>query len=63
MANFADDNTPYTIEETNDTLLLSICKEASILTKWFKDNFFRMNADKCHLLVCNYDRCFINFRE
>ena len=56
MANFADDNTPYAIEETIDTLLLSICKDASILTKWFKDNFFRMNADKCHLLVCNYDK-------
>ena len=56
MANFADNNTPYTIEETIDTLLWSLCKEASILTKWFKDNFFRMNADKCHLLVCNYDK-------
>ena len=27
-----------------------------MLTKWFKDNYFCMNADKCHLLVCNNDK-------
>ena len=54
--NFADDNTPQTTEETIDILLLNLQKEISVLTKWFKDNYFCMYADKCHLLVCNYDK-------
>ena len=56
MTNFADDNTPHTAEETIDILLLNLHKDTSVLTKWFKDNYFCMNADKCHLLVCNYDK-------
>ena len=27
----------------------------SILIKWFNDNFFIMNADKCHLLITNHE--------
>ena len=56
MTNFADDNTPYTVEVTIDALLESLLKDTTILTQWFKDNYFRMNADKCHLLVCNHDK-------
>ena len=43
-------------EETIDILLLNLQKDTSVLTKWFKDNYFCMNADKCHLLICNYDK-------
>ena len=53
--NYADDNTPYAI--ANDTLsLLNILeKNVEILTTWFKNNYFKMNADKCKLLVSNHD--------
>ena len=27
----------------------------SILMKWFENNIFIMNADKCHLLVTNHE--------
>ena len=56
MMNFADDNTPHATEETIDILLLNLHKDTSVLIKWFKDNYFCMNADKCHLLTCNYDK-------
>ena len=56
MTNFADDNTPHTTGETIDILLMNLQKGTSTLTKWFKDNYFCMNADKCHLLVCNNDK-------
>ena len=56
IVNFADDITPYSIEETIDALLASLWGNTSILTIWFKENFFKMNPDKCHLLVCNYKK-------
>ena len=52
MANFADDNTPYAVEKTIDPLLQNLVRDTSILTKLFGDNYFKMNPDKCHLLVC-----------
>ena len=50
LTNYADDNTPYTINSNvnreNDT---------STLIESFNDNYFKMNADKCHLLITNHD--------
>ena len=64
MTNFADDNTPYSIEKNIDDLLTSLAKNTSVLVKWFEINFFKMNPDKCKLLVCNYDRdCFIKIQD
>ena len=56
MTNFADDNTPHTTGETIDIRLLNLQKGTSTLTKWFKDNYFCKNADKCHIRVCNNDK-------
>ena len=56
MTNFADDNTPHATGETINILLLNLQKCTSMLTKWFKDNYFCMNADKCHLFVYNNDK-------
>ena len=55
IMNYADDTTPYAI--ANDTLsLLNILeKNVEILTTWFKNNYFKMNADKCKLLVSNHE--------
>ena len=27
----------------------------STLTKWFNDNYFKMNIEKCHLLITKHD--------
>ena len=45
IANYADDKTPYAIDTNID--------DASILIKWFQDNYLKMNEDKCHLLITN----------
>ena len=51
IANFADDNTPFTSANNIDDLIDSLEKASSSLFKWFKDNLFKGNPDKCRLLV------------
>ena len=55
LTNYADDNTPYTTAAKVETVINNLENETAILITWFKDNFFKMNADKCHLLVTNHD--------
>ena len=40
-----------------DDLIASLEQASNGLFEWFKNNFLKSNADKCHLLVCtNYRR-------
>ena len=55
LASYADDNTPYAIDSEVNNLINTLVNDTSILIKWFNDNYFKMNADKCHLLVTNHD--------
>ena len=55
IANYADDTTPYAISEDTVTLLNTLENDVELLNKWLKDNYFKLNADKCHLLVSNHD--------
>ena len=54
LANYADDNTPFSISPSLDTLLNDLKCEVVVLNKWFNDNYFMMNADKCKLLVTKH---------
>ena len=54
LANYADDNTPFSIESDINTLLNTLNIDVSILVNWFTDNYFKMNPDKCKLLVTNH---------
>ena len=56
IANFADDNTPYTSANNIDELIDSLEKASGNLFKWFKDNLFKGNPDKCHLLVSTNEK-------
>ena len=56
ITNYADDTTPYAVGTTMDTLLNSLEKDTKILIKWFRDNYFQLNADKCHLLTSNHSK-------
>ena len=51
IASFTDDDTPFTSANNTDDLIDSLEKASSSLFKWFKDNLFKCNPDKCHLLV------------
>ena len=55
LANYADDNTPYAIENEIETLISIIEKDASILIKWFNDNYLKLNEDKCKLLITKHN--------
>ena len=54
LTNYAGDNTPYAMEPNIEGLIGILEANTSILVNWFYENYFKMNADKCHLLVCNH---------
>ena len=61
IANYADDSTPYSINSTIDALIYALETDTNILIKWFKDNYLKLNTDKCHLLVSKHtENVFIN---
>ena len=55
IANYADDNTPYTFGKCGTEVISQLQEETIQLFKWFSDNGLKANADKCHLLssMCN----------
>ena len=55
IANYADDNTPYAIDKNVENLLTTLEKNTDILIEWFYQNYLKLNADKCHLLVTKHD--------
>ena len=63
IANFADDITPFTSANNIDGLIDSLEKTSSSLFKWFKDNLFKGNQDKCHFLDSTNEKAKINIGE
>ena len=56
IANYADDNTPYTGSNDVNGLIKSLEEASTELFKWFDDNLMKSNPDKCHLPVStNYN--------
>ena len=53
IANWADDNTPYAIEDNIEKLLETLEKETNVILQWFEFNEMKSNSDKSHLLVVN----------
>ena len=55
LANYADDNSTYTIEDNILNLLKCLETETSTVLNWFKINEMKSNSDKCHLIVAEND--------
>ena len=55
IANYADDNTPYTTEKSITSLLETLEVETNVLLDWLRTNEMRQNEDKSHLLVINQE--------
>ena len=51
ICNYADDTTIYTCNKSLDNIVHRLENDCSIASEWFADNFMKLNADKCHLLV------------
>ena len=48
ITNYADNTTPYTIKVDIESLIETLQNDISIIIKWFQDNYFKLNTDKCH---------------
>ena len=62
IANFADDNTPYALEDSTEKLLEVLDKDTNILIKWVEINEMKSNRDKSHLLIVNGQEEKITYR-
>ena len=51
VCNFADDTTILAADCQLDKVLERLESDALILSKWFPENFMKLNAGKCHLLT------------
>ena len=55
IANYADDNTLYTVSQTIPQLLNILENDTILILDWFRKNEMKPNNDKCHLIVCNQE--------
>ena len=55
MANYADDNTIYSVVDKVTNLLKTLETETNQVLKWFRINEMKANDDKCYLLVANQE--------
>ena len=51
VCNFADDTTILVADICLDKVLERLETDALILSKWFPENFMKLNEGKCHLLT------------
>ena len=51
IANYADDTTPYAIEDSTQQLITILEQNTEKILEWYSDNYMKSNEDKCHLLV------------
>ena len=60
IANYADDNSTYSIAGNVEYLLDTLEKESTTVLNWFKMNEMKSNDDKWHSIVANADIVFIS---
>ena len=51
IANYADDNTPYSTGNGIHNIISDLGQASGILSKWFIDNYLKANPDKYHVLL------------
>ena len=54
ITNYADDTTPYAIENNINKLISTLEVDINIILTWFDNNFFKLNPDKCKLLITKH---------
>ena len=59
ISNYADGNTPYATVNDIDSLIISLQEASKSLFTWFNNNFMKINADKCQLLVSSHEKATI----
>ena len=56
ICNYADDTAIYSCDKNLDNITHKLESDSNVALQWFADNFMKLNADKCHLLVLG-QRC------
>ena len=51
ICNFADDTTIFAADSCLRRVLEQLETDALLLSKWFPENFMKLNEGKCHLLT------------
>ena len=51
ITSYADDCTPFIVENNIDNVTASLEQVSYALFNWFKNNHLKNNIDKCHVLV------------
>jgi len=51
IASYADDNTPYVVDETITKVIDTLATSCNKMIEWFKYNKMKVNPDKFHLLL------------
>ena len=51
IANYADDNTPFIVEDNIENVIASLEEATNALFDWFDNNRLKSNPDKCHALI------------
>ena len=51
LRNFADDNTLYRCRESLNEARFLIESQCSLIIDWFKDNFMKVNPEKCQVII------------
>ena len=54
VCNFADDTTIYVCDKNIHEMKRKLEKSSDIAIQWFKSNYFKLNTDKCKLIVCGH---------
>ena len=55
ICNFVDDTTLYAGRFNLNDVMTDIEHDCSILVEQFQDNYLRLTADKCHLIISGYN--------
>ena len=53
ITNYADDTTPYAFNNDVNLMIEQLENDLGILSEWFKNNYMKLNSDKCKLLTNN----------
>ena len=56
IANYADDNSVYSVNDTYEGLIKTLQSETNEILGWFQINEMKSNEDKCHLFIVNDDK-------
>ena len=55
IANYADDNSPFSCAKTIPTVISQLENDSHILLKWMRNNGLKANPNKFHLILSDTD--------